>query len=180
MRRAYPISLMGRVLNVSENVRMEIEIVAAHQRGRENDSAERLHRELADHGVQTTAYRVRLLRKKLDLRCRQKRKFKVTTDFKHHLSVAPDVLKRKSSVNAPDKTWVSDITYIPIDEGWLYWAEVKDLFNGELVGYAMSEKITKEPVMQALFRATVRKHSTKGLILHSDRGSKQCRRFRNT
>ena len=147
---------------------MEIEILAAHQRTRETYSAKRLHSDLEDHGVQTTPYRVRTLRKKLGLRCKQKRKFKVTTDSKNRLPVAPNVLKREFVVSAPDKAWISDITYIPTDEGWLYLAGVKDLFNGELVGYDMNERMTKDLVMQALFRATSKKHPTKGLILHSD------------
>ena len=97
MRRSYPIALMCRVLNVSEsgfhtqrtrplckrkreNTRLEIEMLAAHQRTRETYSAKRLHCDLGDHGVQITPYRVRALRKKLNLRCKQKLKFKVTTD----------------------------------------------------------------------------------------------------
>ncbi|SFF16527.1 putative transposase [Nitrosomonas sp. Nm166] len=64
--------------------------------------------------------------------------------------------------------WTSDITYIPTDEGWLYLAGVKDLFNGELVGYAMNERMTKDLVIQALFHATESKHPDKGLIAHSD------------
>ncbi len=184
MRRSYPIALMCRVLDVSksgfharrarlpcdrerENARLEIEILAAHQRTRETYSAKRLHHDLADHGVQTTPYRVRTLRKKLNLRCKQKLKFKVTTDSKHNLSVAPNILNREFAVNAPGKVWVSDITYIPLGEGWLYLAGVKDLFNGELVGYAMNERMTKDLVIQALFRATVSKHPDKGLIAHS-------------
>lgn len=59
--------------------------------------------------------------------------------------------------------------YIPTDEGWLYLAGVKDLFNGELVGYAMNHKMTRHLVIQALFRATASKHPDKGLIAHSDR-----------
>ena len=69
---------------------------------------------------------------------------------------------------------VSDITYIATDEGWLYLAGVKDLFNGELVGYAMSEQMTKALVMQALFRAVATKRPSPGLIHHSDRGSQYC------
>ncbi|WP_438501570.1 IS3 family transposase, partial [Nitrosococcus oceani] len=76
---------------------------SAHQRTRETYSAKRLHRDLADHGVQTTPYRVRILRKKLNLRCKQKLKFKVTTDSKHNLPVAPNVLNREFTVNAPGK-----------------------------------------------------------------------------
>lgn len=191
LRQLYPVALMCRVLNVSEsgfhawsarppsereqeNTRLEIEILAAHQRTRETYSARRLHRELIDHGVQITAYRVRTLRTKLCLRCKQKRKFKVTTDSKHHLPFAPNILQRAFSVNTPDKAWVSDITYIPTDEGWLYLAGIKDLFNGELVGYAMNERMTTDLVIQALFRATDRKLPEKGLVLHSDRGSQYC------
>ncbi len=108
------------------------------------------------------------------MRCKQKLKFKVTTDSKHNLPVAPNILNREFSVNAPGKVCVSDITYIPTDEGWLYLAGIKDLFNGELVGYAMNEKMTKSLVIQALFRATANKHPDKGLITHSDQGSQYC------
>ena len=191
MRRSYSVALMCRVLNVSEsgfharrtrppcerkreNTKLEIEILAAHQRTRETYSAKRLHHDLTDHGVQATPYRVRTLRKKLGLRCKQKLKFKVTTDSKHNLPVAPNILNREFSVNAPGKVWVSDITYIPTDEGWLYLAGIKDLFNGELVGYAMNERMTKSLVIQALFRATASKHLDKGLIAHSDRGGQYC------
>lgn len=188
MRQSYPIVLMCQVLDVSEsgfyarrsrplcklkreNARLEIEILAAHRRTRETYSAKRLYHDLADHGVQTTPYRVRTLRKKLNLRCKQKLKFKVTTDSRHNLPVAPNILNREFTVRAPGKVWVSDITYIPTDEGWLYLAGVKDLFNGELVGYAMNERMTRHLVIQALFRATASKHPGKGLIAHSDQGS---------
>ena len=191
MRQAYPVASMCRVFGVSEsgfyawrvrapserereNARLEIEIKAAHQRTRETYSSIRLHSDLADHGVQATQYRVRTLRKKLGSRCKQKRKFKVTTDSKHHLPIAPNVLKREFTVSAPNKAWVSDITYISTDEGWLYLAGIKELFDGELVGYSMSERMTKDLVRQALFRATTRKRPPIGLILHSDRGSQYC------
>jgi putative transposase len=191
LRHRYPVALMCRVLNVSEsgfhawrarppcrreqeNARLEIEIRAAHQRTRKTYGVKRLHRDLADHNVETTPYRVRILRKKLGLRCKQKHKFRVTTDSKHDLPFAPNVLKREFALSAPDKAWVSDITFIHTEEGWLYLAGVKDLFSGELVGYAMSERITRELVMRALFHATANRHPEKGLIVHSDRGSQYC------
>jgi len=191
MRQTYPIALMCRVLDVSEsgfhawrtrvpckrereNGRLEIEILAAHQRTRHTYGTERLQRDLSDNGVHATLYRVRTLRKKLGLRCKQKRKFKVTTDSKHHLPTAPNILKRSFTANAPNEAWVSDITYIPTDEGWLYLAGIKDLFNGELVGYAMSERMTQKLVVKALLEATTKKHPSPGLILHSDRGSQYC------
>ena len=128
----------------------------------------KMERDLADHGVQTTPSRIRALCKKLGLRCKQKLKFKVTTSSKHNLPVVPNILEREFSVSTPNKVWVSDITYIPTDEGWLCLAGIKDLFNGELVGYAMNERMTKNLVMQVLFRVTAGKHPDQGLIVHSD------------
>ena len=119
------------------NARLAVEIKATYARTRQTYGAERLQANLADQGVQARISRIRRIRKELGLRCRQKRKFKATTDSKHSLPVAPNLLYRQFSVAAPNKVWVTDITYIPTDEGWLYLSGVKDLFNGELVGYAL-------------------------------------------
>jgi putative transposase len=151
-----------------------VEILAAHRRTRESSGAERLHSDLADHGIQASPYRVRTLRKKLGLRCKQERKFKVTTDSGHTLPVAPKVLKREFTVTAPNKAWVSDMTYIPTDEGWLYLAGIKDVFNGELVGYPLNERLSQSLVAQALFRAVSVKRPPAGRMLHADRGSQSC------
>lgn len=78
-------------------------------------------------------------------------------------------------MSEPNQAWVSDLTYIWTDEGWLYLAGIKDLFSGELVGYAMDERMTRTLVMQAaLFGAVALKRPAQGLILHSDRGSQYC------
>ena len=82
--------------------------------------------------------------------------------------MAQNVLERQFTVDAPNRVWLTDITYIATDEGWLSLAGVKDLFSGEMVGYAMSERMTKPLVMQALFRACATKRPGKGLIHHSD------------
>ena len=87
-----------------------MEVQAAHRRTRESYSVAHLHSELTDHGVQVSPYRVRKLRKKLGLRCKQKWKFQVTTDSGHKLPVAPNVLNREFTVTAPNKAWVSDIS----------------------------------------------------------------------
>jgi len=71
------------------------------------------------------------------LRCKQKRKFKATTDSRHNLLLAEDIPGQQFKVSAPNKVWVSDITHLPTNEGWLYLAGHKDLFSGEIVGYAM-------------------------------------------
>jgi putative transposase len=91
------------------------------------------------------------------------------------LPIAPNLLARDFIVSAPDRAWVSDITYIPTAEGWLYLAGINDLFSGGLVGYAlMNERMTKNLVIQALFRAVSNQKPKPGLILHSDRGSQYC------
>jgi len=81
--------------------------------------------------------------KKHGIRCKQKRKFKATTDSKHTLPVAENILDQHFKVAAPNKVWVSDIIYVPSDEGWLYVAGHKDLFTGNIVSYAMGERLTR-------------------------------------
>ncbi len=191
LRQHHPVATMCRILEVSEsgyhawrqrppstrqqeNLRLETEIKAAHQRTRETYGPERLQSDLTDHGIQASVYRIKRIRTRLGLRCKQKRKFKATTNSKHALPLAPNLLDRQFTVAAPNRTWVTDITYISTDEGWLYLAGIKDLFNGELVGYAMSDRMTTALVSQALFRAVTTKRPAKGLIHHSDRGSQYC------
>lgn len=191
LRLQHPVAAMCRLLDVSEsgyhawqkrppsqrgqeNARLEIEIKAAHERTRQTYGPERLQTDLADNGIQVGVHRIKRIRKKLGLRCKQKRKFKATTDSNHTLPVAPNLLDRQFDVAAPNKVWVTDITYIVTDEGWLYLAGIKDLFNGELVGYAMDSRMTQDLVMQALFRAVAAKRPGNGLTHHSDRGSQYC------
>lgn len=157
-----------------ENRRLEIEIKAAHERTRQTYGPERLQSDLSDNGIQVGMHRIKRIRRKLGLRCKQKRKFKATTDSNHKLPVAPNLLDRQFTVPAANKAWVADITYIATDEGWLYLAGIKDLFNGELVGYALDARMTQPLVMQALFRAVAAKRPGTGLIHHSDRGSQYC------
>jgi len=159
---------------VQEEGRLEVEIKAAHQRTRETCGPERLQRELKEHGVKVGICRIRRIRKKLGIRCKQKRKFKATTDSKHALPVAENLLHQQFEATTPNAIWLSDITYIPTEEGWLYLAGHKDIFTGEIVGYAMSSRITKTLVSQSLFRAVTAKRPGSGLIHHSDRGRQYC------
>ncbi len=191
MRLVYPIPLMCRIVGVSasgyyswlnrppsqgsqKEGRLEIEIRAAHKRTRETYGPERLQRDLAEHGIQVGVCQIRRIRKKLSLCCKQKRKFKATTDSKHTLPVAENLLNQQFEATAPNHIWVTDITYIPTEEGWLYCAGHKDIFTGEVVGYAMGPRITKNLVSQSLFRAVETKRPESGLIHHSDRGSQYC------
>ena len=103
-----------------------------------------------------------------------KRKFKATTHSNHGLPVAENLLKQEFSTQRANQVWVTDITYIPTREGWLYLAGIKDLHTCEIVGYALGERMTKELVSRALFGAVVHKRPPPGLIHHSDRGSQYC------
>jgi len=191
LRLKFPIPLMCRVLGVSssgyyawlgrplsrwaqEEGRLETEIRAAHQRTRGTCGPERLQHDLADNGVKVGVCRIKRIRKKLGLRCVQKRKFKATTDSKHTLPVAENILEQQFEAAAPNQVWVTDITYVPTDEGWLYLAGHKDIFNGEIVGHAMGSRMTKNLVQQSMFRAVASKRPAHGLIHHSDRGSQYC------
>ena len=191
MRLQYPVPVMSRVFDVSasgyyawierppsrrarEDARLEVEIKAAHTRTRQTCGPERLQHDLAEHGVQIGVCRIKRIRKKLGIRCKQTKKYTVTTDSRHTLPVAKNLLDQQFEAATPNSVWVSDITYIPTDEGWLYLAGHKDLFNGEIVGYAMGERITKNLVSQSLFRAVISKRPAKGLVHHSDRGSQYC------
>ena len=191
LRLAYPVVLLCRVLDVTksgyyawikcplssrqqEEERLELEIQAAHKRTRQTYGPERLQRDLSDNGVVVGVYRIKRIRRKLGLRCRQKRRFKFTTDSRHSLPVAENLLAQKFVASAPNQIWLTDITYIPTGEGWLYLAGHKDLFTGEVVGYAMGERMTKNLVSQSLLRAVTVKRPAAGLIHHSDRGSQYC------
>ena len=191
MRLHYPIALISRILKVStsgfhawwdrplsewaqEEARLEVEIRAAHKRTRQTYGAERLQQDLAEHGIQVGICRIKRIRRKLGIRCKQKRKFKATTDSKHTLPIADNILGQQFKVAAPNKVWVSDITYVPTDEGWLYIAGHKDLFSGNIVGYAMGDWLTRNLVSQSLFKAVAAKRPAQGLIHHSDRGSQYC------
>jgi putative transposase len=93
--------------------------------------------------VEVGLHRIRRLRKKLGLRCKQKRKLKATTDSSHNLPIAPNLLDQRFTAEAPG-LWTGDLTYIATDEGWLYLAGLKDLYSDEIVGYAMGEQARRE------------------------------------
>ena len=191
LRLKYPLPLLCRALEISrsgcyawlsrppskharDEGRLEIEIKAAHERTRRTCGPERLQEDLAAHGVKVGVSRIRRIRKKLGIRCKQAKKFKATTDSSHSFPVAENLLERHFTATAPNQVWVSDLTYIPTEEGWLYCAAHKDLWNGEIAGYALGARITRQLVEQSLLKALRVRRPPKGLIHHSDRGSHYC------
>nr|WP_278244827.1 IS3 family transposase [Sulfobacillus thermosulfidooxidans] len=105
------------------------------------------------------------------LRSRVVKKYKATTNSRHAHPVADNVLNRQFVATRPHQVWMTDITYIATDEGWLYLASVEDLYSRQIVGWAMSERMTQTLVLQAFDQAVARYQPPAGVVHHSDRGS---------
>jgi len=131
----------------------------------------RIWREIKDRGFPASRERVARLMKQNDIRARHKRRYKATTDSKHNLPVAPNLLDRDFAPTRPDQTWTADITYIPTAQGWLYLAVVMDVYTRMIVGWSMNARMTRELVINALRMACFRRRPKAGLLHHSDRGS---------
>jgi transposase InsO family protein len=132
----------------------------------------RIHAELAEQGIRCGRKRVARLMRLYKLLPKTVRSFKVvTTDSNHNLPVAPNLLNQQFRANRPDQIWLADITYVPTTEGWLYLAVVLDLYSRRIVGWAMSESLHRQLVIDALQMAITTRQPPPGLLHHSDRGS---------
>jgi putative transposase len=158
-----------------------VHIKAIHRQTRGGYGRPRIVRELHHQGLRVGKQRVQTLMQKHGIRAKGKRRFKVTTDSKHDLPIAANLLNRQFAVDVPDKVWVGDITYMATDEGWLFLAVVIDLFSRQVVGWSMREHMTSDIVIDALRMAWFKRHPGQQarMIFHSDRGSQYAsERFR--
>ena len=144
------------------------------QRGRAG--APRIRHRLVALGRRVSRKTVALRMRSMGLRARAARKYKATTNSNHNLPVAPNILQQNFNAPAANRVWVSDITYIWTDEGWLYLAVVLDLYSRAIVGWSINERMTSKLVGDALWMAWWRRLRPKGVIVHSDRGSQYCSR----
>ena len=131
----------------------------------------RVHAELAARGVACCVNTVAEVMRANGIRAKASRRSVRTTDSRHHLAVAPNVLGRDFAPAGPDEKWCADFTYVPTLEGWLFLAVVVDLFSRRIVGWAMSATMTSRLVVDALGMAVARRGPAAGLVAHSDRGS---------
>jgi transposase InsO family protein len=131
----------------------------------------RVYHELKAQDVACSENRVARLMRLRGLRARQVRRYKSTTKRNKRHPVAPNLLKRDFRADRPDHKWLTDITYIPTQEGWLYLAVILDLYNRGIVGWAMSERMTSDLTTSALKMAIRERRPGGGLIHHSDQGS---------
>jgi transposase InsO family protein len=148
-----------------------LEIAAIHAESRQRYGSPRIHAELADRGCRTSRKRVARLMRARGLAARRRQRFRVTTQSHHRFPIAPNRLARQFERAHPDQAWVTDITYIPTGEGWLYLAVILDLCSRVAVGWAMSARITDDLTLNALGMALARRRPPQGLLHHSDRGS---------
>ena len=146
-------------------------IRAVHVESKAAYGSPRVWRELKCRGVPVSRERVARLMRENDIRAKHKRRYKATTDSKHDLPVAPNLLERNFTPERPDQVWTADITYIPTAEGWLYLAVVMDLYTRMIVGWSMDARMTRDLVINALRMAYFRRRPKAGLMHHSDRGS---------
>jgi putative transposase len=153
-----------------ENKQLMVEIRAAHEHSRETYGYRRIHASLAAKSIACGIHRVRRLMQQYGLRAKRKRRYRTTTESRHRLPIAPNLLDRNFSATAANQKWVSDITFVPTHEGWLYISAIMDLFSRQVVGWAMESYLNKELAIKALRMALDRRRPPPGLMHHSDRG----------
>ena len=150
---------------------LRAKIAVVHRQSRGTYGSPRVTIELRTQGEQVGRHRVARLMRADNLRGRQKRRYRVrTTDSAHSHPIAPNRLAALPVPTRPDRVWVSDLTYVPTDEGWLYVAGVLDRCSRCLVGWAMGSTLDTTVPLAALMMALRRRQPARGLIHHSDRG----------
>jgi putative transposase len=188
-RRAYPLPAMCATLAVSisgfrawksggrsngrrlRDPQLLALICAIHAQLKGAYGSPRMVKEIRGRGFSASKERVQRLMRENGIRARHKRRYKATTDSKHALPIAPNLLNRNFVPAAPNQAWSADLTYVWTDEGWLYLAIVLDLFNREVVGWSIKPRMTADIVIDALTMAWFRRKPAPGLMHHSDRGS---------
>ncbi len=192
-RQAFSIQRMCRVLGVArsgyyawrqrggepsprrrQQAVLDQRVAQAYERRKGRSGAPRLALDLVDDGLAVNRKTVAASLRRQGLRAKAARKFKATTNSRHSLPVAPNLLEQDFTAMAPNQKWVGDITYLATGEGWLYLAVLIDLFSRKVIGWAMSERMTADLVGDALQMALWRRKMPKKVIVHSDRGGQYC------
>jgi putative transposase len=187
-RDELPVTRMCKALNVSPsgfyawrsrpvsaremaNRELVMKIETVYYDSYETYGSPRVYHELKAQGVACSENRVARLMRLRGLQAKQVRRYKATTKRNKKHPVAPNLLKRDFAAERPDHKWLTDITYIPTREGWLYLAAILDLYSRQIVGWAMSKRMTAALTIRALKMAIRRRRPGAGLIHHSDQGS---------
>lgn len=192
-RQRYRVEKMCQVLGVSssayyawrarrpgkrqqENQMLLEKIYQIHQTVHGIYGSPRITRELQHQGLCCGQNRIARLMQSKGLRARSPRRWKKTTDSTCTRRIVPNYLKALAAVTRPNQVWVSDITYIATQEGWLYLAVVLDLYSRKVIGWCMQDRLTQDLVLRCCQQAFSRRNPSHGLIFHSDRGSQYASR----
>lgn len=151
-----------------DNLKKEIERV--YNESEKRYGSPKIEKQLAKEGIKTSQRTVQRIMKEEGIRSIVSKKFKTTTDSNHKLPIYPNLLDRNFTTTAPSQAWVVDITFVWTSEGWLYVASVMDLYSRKIIGFHMSNRLTKDLAITALKRAMANQPPKPGLIHHSDRG----------
>ncbi len=188
----HSIAIMARVLDVSRSgfylwrkriepgpralaqAKLDELVAAAFEHFRCRYGAPRITRHLSEQGHYYDGKTVASSLRRQGLRAKAAKRFKVTTDSKHNRPVAENLLEQDFTAERPNQKWAGDITYLWTDEGWVYLAVILDLFSRQVIGWAMSDRMTATLVCDALQMALWRRKMPKGVIVHTDRGSQYC------
>jgi len=154
-----------------DDAQLAVRIAGVHRRSRGRYGSPRVHAELRAQGVRVGRKRVERLMRQNALRARPRRRVVRTTDSTHAGPIAPNVLARRFTSEAPNLAWVGDVTYVPTAQGWLYLAVLLDLFSRRIVGWATSATNDRALAQAALARAVSTRHPRPGLVHHTDQGS---------
>jgi putative transposase len=153
-----------------EDNKLKFLIVEIFKESKQSYGTRRIRNEIVKMDMLCSRRRISRLMKLAGISPAIKRKFVVTTDSKHNLQVHSNLLERNFRVDIPNKVWVSDITYIPTNEGWLYLSTVLDLYSKRAIGWSMSDNLKAELAVNALDMAVKSRNPQIGLVHHSDRG----------
>jgi putative transposase len=187
-RVAFPIAVLCRVLGASasgfyasegrptsarrrRDGHLAQKVAAAHAASKKRYGSPRVHAELKATGEKVGRKRVARLMRENKLVARPRRRFRRTTDSKHAFPIAPNMLQRRFTAEAPNQVWVTDITFLWTKQGWLYLAAILDLFSRRVVGWATSANVDRHLALAALDKALRGRQPPAGLVHHSDRGS---------
>ena len=187
-RDEFPVTRMGKILDVSPsgyyawrkrpvsaremaNRELYKKIEAVYNESHRTYGSPRIYQALKSQGVACSENRVARLMRLRGLRAKQTKRYKSTTKRNKSHPVAPNLLKRNFATERPNQKWLTDITYIPTQEEWLYLAAVLDLYSRRIVGWAMSDRMTSELTISALKMAIRQCQPDLDLIHHSDQGS---------
>jgi putative transposase len=184
----YPVGVLCRVMKVSrsgyyawrtrepsqrasEDDALAHTVAEVHERSRGTYGSPRIHAELRARGHRVGRKRVARLMRRTGLAGLTRRRYRCTTDSRHEFPAAANLVRRRFDVDAPNRVWVADITYVWTWQGWLYLAAIVDLFSRRVVGWATADHMRTELVLEALARATGERATSPELVHHSDRGS---------